>query len=66
MSNPRHPSRRQHFDRTQNEIQASWTNAERSWRRQVALERQQVLWRMLTAAAASHQSAQRATALPAA
>lgn len=66
MSNPRHPSRQHSSYRSRNEIQASWTNEERSWRRQVALERQQALWRMLTSAAASGRSLECEAALPAA
>jgi len=66
MSNPRHPSPRHNFDRSRNEIQASWTNDERTLRRHVALERQQALWRMLASAAASGQAAACEAALPAA
>jgi hypothetical protein len=66
MSNPRHPSPRHSFDRSRNEIQATWTNEERAWRRQVAIERQEALWRMLSSAVASGQSANCEAALPAA
>jgi hypothetical protein len=66
MSNPRHSSPRHNFDRSLNEIQASWTNDERTLRRHVALERQQALWRMLTTAASSGQATACEAALPAA
>jgi hypothetical protein len=66
MSNPRHPSQRHNFDRTRNEIQANWTNEERVWRQQVALERQEALWRMLSSAVSSGQSTSCEAALPAA
>jgi len=68
MSNPRHPSpsHRPSSDRSLNEIQASWSNEERYWRRQVALERQQALWRMLASAVSSGQMVECEAALPAA
>ena len=66
MSNPRHPSRPHSFDRTRNEIQATWTTEERILRQQVAFERQQALWRMLATAAASGQASNCEAALPAA
>ena len=66
MSNPRYPSQSHSFDRTRNEIQATWTHEERAWRRQVALERQQALWRMLNSAAASGEATSCEAALPAA
>ena len=66
MSNPRHSTRQHGFDRTRNEIQASWTAEERVMRQQVALERQQALWRMLATAAASGQATNCEAALPAA
>jgi hypothetical protein len=66
MSNPRHASGRHHSDRTLNEIQASWTNEERMWRRQVAFERQQALWQMLSSAAATRRTVECEAALPAA
>ena len=66
MSNPRHSPQRHSFDRSRNEIQAAWTDEERLWRQQVALERQQALWRMLASAAASGQASACEAALPAA
>ena len=64
MSNPRHPSQRHNFDRTRNEIQSTWTTEEREWRREVALERQQALWRMLASAVTSGQATSCEAALP--
>jgi hypothetical protein len=66
MSNPRHASGPHTSNRARNEIQASWTNEERMWRRQVAFERQQALWRMLASAATSRQTMECEAALPAA
>jgi hypothetical protein len=68
MSNPRHPSptRQPNPNRSLNEIQASWTSEERNWRRQVALERQQALWQLLSRAVSSGQAVECEAALPAA
>ena len=66
MSNPRQPNGRHNFDRTRNEIQATWSSEERAWRRQVAIERQEALWRMLASAADCGEALECEAALPAA